>query len=107
MVNAGTSDIYLARVHTFAQALFVITVHIKSWTSSLSQLSGHKCMERVVLRVISKDLLCHCPLTQAVRACAAAEPAGQEVDTWLVAPSEHVLPTSWATVEETRTLSCM
>lgn len=65
------------RVHTFAQALFVIiTVHIKSWMSSLSQLNGHKCMERVVLRVTSKDMLCHCPLTQAVRACAAAEPSG-------------------------------
>lgn len=77
MVNAGTSDIYVTKVHTFAQALSVITVHIESWTSSLSQLSGHKCMERVVLRVTSKDLLGHCPLTQAVCACAAAQPAGR------------------------------
>lgn len=61
MVNAGTSDTYVARVRTFAQVLSVITVHIKSWTSSLSQLSGHKCMERVVSRVTSKALLCHCP----------------------------------------------
>lgn len=30
------------RVHMFAQALFVIvTVNIKSWMSSLSELSGH------------------------------------------------------------------
>lgn len=56
--------------------IFIITVvHIVSWTSSLLELSGHKYMEREVMRVTSKDLLCPCPLTQAVRACAAAEPA--------------------------------
>lgn len=89
MVTAGTADIYVAKERTFAQALFVITVHIKSWTPSLSQLSGHKCMDRVVSRVTSKDLLCHCP---SLRLCAHVL-----LLTWLAAPLEHVLSTSWAT----------
>lgn len=95
------------RVRTFAQALFVITVHIKSWTSSLSELSGHNTWREWSWGSLPKICSAAVPSLRLCVHVLLLNLLGRRWTPGHVAPPEHVLPTSWVSLEETRTLSCV
>lgn len=72
------------RVRTFAQALFVIiTVHIKSWTSSLSELSGHNTWRERSWGSLPKICSATVPSLRLYVHVLLLNLLGQEVGTWL------------------------